>query len=145
MNVRRAGYTDMTVRQVYDSMAATALDAKAWVEAENIMAVRAVICRWFELMESGEAAYRYPDPMVGVDHDRADRLVEELDADFDKERMRFPGGYPEAGPAFHRLPPHARLAFAQGVFAVMKTQAQLDEETCRRLEAGEQLPPEAVV
>ena len=94
-------------------------------------------------MQSREAEQRWPDPQGGaVSVELADMLIEELDADFNKEVNRFPGIDPEAGPAFHRLLPHARLAVAQEMLGVLKSEAQLEEEMERRMKNGEKLPPE---
>ncbi len=121
--------------------------ARAWVEAENIYEVWKVTQHWFELMESGEAASRYPDPFwrdedfpgkAPLTQEVADRLIEEMDEDFMLEKGRFQG---RAAPEFSRLPPHARIAFAQDLYRVMKTSAEIYKEAEERLARGEVLPP----
>lgn len=123
--------------------------ARAWVEAENIHQVWELVQRWFEMMESGEAINRYPDPFwrdkdfpgkVPLTQEVADVFIEELDTDFMLEKSRFQG---RLGPEFARLPPHARLAFVQEVYKVIKTSAQIQKEAEERLAAGETLPPPA--
>ena len=60
--------------------------ALAWLEAENMVAVWAVVQKWFEYMESGQAAHMYPDPTWQPKRGRkpltpelVDRLIAELD------------------------------------------------------------------
>lgn len=143
-------YRNTTVRDLYRTCrdrGATELDeAMAWVEAENIAAVWKVVARWFQYIESGEAAHRYPDPKwqtpkgrASLTLERADQLIKEMDADFEIESYRFPSG---GGPDFKRLPAHARMAFAQEVYGVLKTEAEIEEEASRRLKAGERFPPD---
>lgn len=121
-------------------------EAMAWIEAEDIVAVWKIVQAWFERMEDGTARHRFPDPFW--DHARwgrkrpltqqiADRIIAEMDADFEIERARFPQG---VGPEFARLPPHARLAFAQEVYGVIKTEGEIEEEATRRTRRGERFP-----
>ena len=119
----------------------------AWLEAVNILDVWKVVQDWFEAMQRGEANNRYPDPAWAngdgpmkkdVTQEIADRLVVEMDEDFDLERTRFPGG---RGPGFQRLAPHARLAFAQQYFAIVKTAQQLEAGAEDLLLRGVTLPP----
>jgi len=128
-----------------------ALDrAKAWVEAENIHEVWGLVQKWFALMESGEAENHYPDPTwedgdypnnAALTSKVADKFIEEIDADFMIEKNRFQG---RSAPEFSRLPPHARLAFVQEAYRLIKTQSAIDEEAQERLDKGEVMPPPSV-
>ena len=120
--------------------------AMAWVEAENVQAVWKIVQTWFELTQSGEVQHRFPDPFWNqdqhpdrrpVDTETADQLIAELDADFELERGRLPGGL---GPEFARLPPHARLAFAQEVWRASKSPKEIEGEATRRALMGEKFP-----
>lgn len=120
-------------------------EAYAYVEAENVAKVWEMVQEWFEAMESGEAWNRYPDPdwvdppgRKPLTQEVADAMIDEMDADFDLEKNRYPDG---RGPEFKRLPPHARLALAQGLRAILKTPGEIEQETEERLAKGEQLPP----
>lgn len=121
--------------------------ARAWVEAENIYEVWKLTQAWFDLMESGEAANRYPDPFwrdedypekTALTQEVADKFIEEMDEDFMREKSRFQG---RAAPEFARLPAHARMAFVQEVYRIIKTGAEIQKEAEARLRAGEVLPP----
>lgn len=118
-------------------------NAVAWLEAENIFAVFQLIIAWFKLMESGEAANRYPSPGGTVTQEQADLLISELDADFAKESNRWPVDAEGKawGPEFSRLLPHSRRAFAEEIRAILKTEAQILAEALERLAKGEKLPP----
>ena len=142
-------YTDIDTGKIYRSTTTysgqEAIDASRavrWVESENIMEIRAVTIKWFNMMESGEAATQYPDPFdTTISQDDADKLVHELDLDFDAERYRYKNIGVTAGPGFERLSASARLAFAQEFFSVLKSREQLEAEAQQRLSAGEQIPP----
>mgnify|MGYP001610454007 FL=1 len=114
--------------------------ACAWTEASNTMVVWKLIQRWFERMEDGTAEKAYPSFRAmkrQVTQEMADELVEELDADFEIEHHRFPEGY---GPEFCRLSSLARLAFAQEMAQVMKTDEEIQAEAAKRLAEGELMP-----
>ena len=120
--------------------------AQAWVEAENIFEVWKLVQEWYDLMESGEAADRYPDPYWKDDdypgkavltQEITDTFIEEMDADFMLEKNRFHG---RLAPEFSRLPPHARMAFVQDAYKIIKTSAAIEQEAKERLAAGEKLP-----
>jgi len=142
-------YTDIDTGKIYRSTttygsqkAIEVSRAVRWVESENIMEIRAVTIKWFNMMESGEADTQYPDPFdTTISQDKADRLISELDADFAAERYRYRNIGVTAGPGFERLSAHARLAFAQEFFSVLKSREQLEAEAQQRLSAGEQIPP----
>ena len=157
--VRSGPYANMTVEVLYNSVRFTVkrvimpdeteeekvlgeqlLSAREWVEAENIFAVREVIIEWFNAMNEGVANDRYPDPLnlegppgELITEERADEFVEAL------EQARFKGLGKEEGPGFPRLEPHARIAFMQAMWQVMKTDKQLRLEAKERLES-EDLP-----
>ncbi len=150
-------YYNVTAHTLYQSCMASAWEwsggddpvmrARAWVEAENVYEVWRLVQRWFELIDSGDAANHYPDPnwddsqhpgKVSLTQDVADTFIEEMDADFMLERSRFQG---RLSPEFARLPSHARLAFTQEAYGIMKTSADINEEADKRLAAGETLPP----
>lgn len=147
-------YHNVTARTLYDSCRSDRGDrpmteAMAWIEAENVEAVWKVVQAWFESMEAGKAVDRYPDPFwtakdeegrAPLTQELADHIIAELDADFELERGRFPQG---RGPQFVRLPPHARMAFAQELYRVMKTEADMEAEAARRASHGERFPPGA--
>lgn len=114
---------------------------ESWVEAENVMKVRELVCGWFNAMESGEANNRYPDPYgKAISQQKADKFIKELDDDFNKESGRFEGLSADVGPEFFRLKPHARLAFAQEFFSLVMTKAQIKKEAKRRVKAGVKFP-----
>jgi hypothetical protein len=121
--------------------------ARAWVEAENVYEVWKLVQHWFDLMNSGEAMNRFPDPYWDdskypdkyvLTQEIADAFIEEMDADFMLEKSRFQG---RLAPEFARLPAHARLAFVQEAYPLIKTSSQISQEAERRLAAGETLPP----
>ena len=121
--------------------------ARAWVEAENIFEMWKLVQEWFELMHNGEADNRYPDPYwndedypgkVPLNQEVADEFIEEMDADFMIEKNRFQG---RLAPEFSRLPAHARIAFVQDAYKIMKTSTDIEKEAEERLGAGESLPP----
>jgi hypothetical protein len=121
--------------------------ARAWVEAENVYEIWKLVQRWFELMNSGEAANRFPDPYWddskhpdkhALTQEIADAFIEEMDADFMLEKSRFQG---RLAPEFARLPAHARLAFVQEAYPLIKTSKQINQEAEMRLASGETLPP----
>ncbi len=123
--------------------------AQAWVEAENVYEVWKLVQRWYDLIQSGEAADRYPDPFwrdedhpdkVPLTQEVADLFIEEMDADFMLEKARFQG---RLAPEFARLPAHARMAFVQEAYGIMKTSKTCDMEAEERLANGESLPPPA--
>ena len=98
-------------------------------------------------MHNGEADNRYPDPYwndedypgkVPLNQEVADEFIEEMDADFMIEKNRFQG---RLAPEFSRLPAHARIAFVQDAYKIMKTSTDIEKEAEERLGAGESLPP----
>jgi hypothetical protein len=150
-------YYNVTAHTLYQSCISSAWEwsgqddpltrARAWVEAENIYEVWKLVQRWFELMENGGADHRYPDPYwndedhpgkVTLTQDVADTFIEEMDADFMLEKNRFQG---RLAPEFIRLPAHARMAFVQDAYKVIKTSKQVEKEAKERLDSGETLPP----
>ncbi|MBI2020215.1 hypothetical protein HYS94_02230 [Candidatus Daviesbacteria bacterium] len=137
-------YENMTIDQIFQFVyyRREKSQAQAWVEAENDFAVRAIIGKWFKYLEEGIANDRYPDPLnTTISQERADKLIEELDADFMIESGRFANLGVETGPEFFRLEPYAKRAFAQDIWSVMKTDKDIEMETVQRLNAGEELPP----
>lgn len=150
-------YYNVTPHTLYQSCMSSAWEwcggddpltrARAWVEAENVYEAWKVVQAWFDLMESGVAEYRYPDPYWSDEHhpgkkpltqEVADRFIEEMDADFMIEEGRFQG---RLAPEFARLPSHARMAFVQECYWVIKTATEIHEEAERRLAAREVMPP----
>ena len=152
-------YYNVSPRMLYQSCLSNNADwsgnatdlikARAWVEAENIFQMWELVQKWFELMESGEAENRYPDPFW-KDEDFSDKVlltqevahafIEEMDADFMLEKNRFQG---RLAPEFARLPAHARMAFVQDAYKIIKTSHQINDETDKRLSSGDSLPPPA--
>jgi hypothetical protein len=121
--------------------------ARAWVEAENVFEVWKLVQHWYTLMESGEALNRYPDPYwrdedypdkAKLTQDIADTFIHEMDEDFMLEKNRFQG---RLAPEFSRLPSHARLAFVQEAYGIIKSSSQINMEADVRLAAGETMPP----
>lgn len=147
----QGGYANMTVQQLLtethpywrNKFEDPVLEkAIAYVEAENIFAVRALISEWFTAIESGEAETRDPDPFDNsVSQERADTLIQELDSDFDIENYRWGTLGVTKGPEYSRLSPKARIAFAQAVFKILKNEDVIIAEACTRLNNGEELPP----
>ncbi|MCI0441240.1 MAG: hypothetical protein L0177_19230 [Chloroflexi bacterium] len=150
-------YYNVTPQTLYQSCMSSAWEwsgsddpltrARAWVEAENIYAMWKLVQEWFEMMESGEAFNRYPDPFwkdddypdkLPLTQDVVDIFIQEMDADFMLEKSRFQG---RLAPEFARLPPHARMAFVQDSYKLIKTSSQIQKEAEGRLAAGETLPP----
>lgn len=145
-------YETTTVKDLYVSALAafSGLEqkAEAWVEAQNVEAAWEVVKAWYGYLQRGEAAHKYPDPSweappgrKPLTQDLADTLVREIDEDFEIERGRFPreSGAPLStglGPEMSRLPPHARMAFAQELYGVVMTAAEIKAEALRLLESG---------
>ena len=150
-------YYNVTPHTLYQSCMSSAWEwsggddpvmrARAWVEAENVYDVWKLVQKWFEFIDAGDAVNHYPDPnwddslhpgKVALTQDVADTFIEEMDADFMLEKSRFQG---RLSPEFARLPSHARLAFAQDAYGIMKTSADINAEADERLATGETLPP----
>ena len=150
-------YYNVTPHTLYQSCMSSAWEwsggddpvtrARAWVEAENVYEVWKLVQRWFDLIESGNAEHRYPDPhwdddaytgKVGLTQDVADKFIEEMDSDFMLEKSRFQG---RLAPEFIRLPAHSRLAFVQDAYQILKTSVDINSEAESRLAEGEALPP----
>jgi|GEM_PF-1841100 hypothetical protein len=121
--------------------------ARAWVEAENVFEVWKLVQVWYDLMSTGEAENRYPDPFwddskhsekAVLTQDFADVFIEEIDADFMLEKSRFQG---RLAPEFIRLPVHARIAFVQDAYGLIKTSTQIKSEADEPLTGGETMPP----
>ena len=121
--------------------------ARAWVEAENVYEMWKLVQVWYELIENDGAVNRFPDPLwksedypekVPLNQEIDDTFIEEMDADFMWEKSRFQERF---APEFSRLPPHARMAFVQDAYKLVKTGAQINSEADERLSAGETLPP----
>lgn len=115
-----------------------------WVEAENIENVFALMQAWFKKMESGEADSITPDPRWKPRHsdfemttELADKIITEIDADFDLEKSRFQG---RGAPDYNRLNPTARIAFAQEIYDNLMTLEEIEAEARRRLAEGEEFP-----
>ena len=152
-------YYNVTPHTLYQSCMSSAWEwsggddpvmrARAWVEAENVYEVWNLVQRWFELIDSGDAVNHYPDPnwddsqhpgKVSLTQDVADTFIEEMDADFMLEKNRFQG---RLAPEFSRLPAHARIAFVQQAYGVIKTSVEIKAEAERRVGEGETFPPKA--
>lgn len=150
-----SNYSDMTADQMYTSsigVYGSDINKRAyiWVECENALEVRAVWCEWFDALENGTANKRQPDPTNlntpdgrRITQGRADIFIEELEADFYIENKRWRGLGKDAGPGFDRLEPHARIAFMQAIWRVMKTEEQIEEEAKERLE-NKDLPEKVI-
>ena len=149
-------YYNVTPHTLYQSYMSSAWEwsggddpitrARAWVEAENVYEMWKLVQKWFELMDNGDATNRYPDPnwsdvnfsdKVPLNQDVADSFIEEMDSDFMLEKSRFQG---RLAPEFARLPSHARLAFVQDAYRLIKTGKQINEEAEQRLAVCETLP-----
>lgn len=152
-------YYNVTPHTLYQSCMSSAWEwagnddpltrARAWVEAENVYEVWKLVQQWFELMESGDAHNRYPDPFwndadhpdkVQLTQEVTDSFIEEMDADFMLEKSRFQG---RLAPEFARLPAHSRFAFVQDAYRLIKTTNDIQAEAEQRLAAGETMPPPA--
>lgn len=118
----------------------------AWVEAENIMEIRSLMSNWFDAMEDGTANKRFQDPRGPViSLEEAERMIAEIDDDFNIESNRWRGLGVEAGPDYFRLEPHAKIAFVQQILMTIKSISQLEEEVFNRQKIGEQIPPKLFV
>ena len=150
-------YYNVTPHTLYQSCMSSAWEwsggddpvtrARAWVEAENVYEMWKLVQKWFEFIENGSATDRFPDPYwksedypdkVPLNQEIADTFSEEMDADFMLEKSRFQGRF---APEFVRLPQHARMAFVQDAYKLVKTSSQINREAEERLSAGETLPP----
>jgi len=151
-------YRSTTARDMYGQCFPNSLayahppleQAKAWVEACNVEKTWKVMSKWFGYMQTGEAAMNYPDPFWEdtkhpgrrkLTQDIADKVVQEVDEDFEIERGRFPRET-GLGPEFSRLPPQARMALAQELYSILMTDKEIAEEADRLLARGiTQFPP----
>ena len=150
-------YYNVTPHTLYQSCMSSAWEwsggddpvtrARAWVEAENVYEMWKLVQSWFDLMESGESKDRYPDPFWSdekfankavLTQEVADRFIEEMDNDFMLEKSRFQG---RLAPEFKRLPNHARMAFVQDAYHIIKTGDEINREAEARLAQGEVMPP----
>lgn len=120
--------------------------AYAWIEAENIYAVWEIVQKWFELLEGGQTNNIFPDPFwkhsnypkkKKLTQEVANNFIKELEADLEIE-TRYNSSLSSG---FDRLSSHARLAFVQAIYQVMKTSEEILEEVEIRLANGEKLPP----
>lgn len=140
-------YSNLTVADlyqgdVYKDMSKPLECAYYWVEAENVWLVRATVAKWFDWLNEDVANKHYPDTRGKMfTQERADAFVEALEDDMMREESRFSQLGKDAGPGFLRLEPHARVAFMQDVWLVMKTKEELWDEAGRRLGAGIKAPP----
>ena len=137
-------YTDLTIEQIFfglpSKMYGTSDRAiQCWSEAVNIFEVRQTIIEWFNALQEGTANDRYPDPFIVeapkgklITQERADDFVEQLEADMLLEKARFGSLNRDAGPGFTRLESHAKIAFMQSIWSIMKTPQELMEDADRR-------------
>jgi hypothetical protein len=102
---------------------------------------------WYDLMNSGEADNRYADPFwddskhseeAVLTQDFPDLFIEEMDAGFMLKKSRFQG---RLASEFIRLPAHARIAFVQDTYGLIKTSAEINSESDDSLARGEIMPP----
>lgn len=142
-------YSGATVQDLFSSSGqaySTQTPAETWVEAENNLAIKYFLAKWFKMMEDGSAFKTRPDPLNrSWTMARAKYLVEELDKDFEIEANRWSQLEVEAGPEFMRLTGPALIAFAQQFDKIRKSRAQISEEAKRRLEEGEEIPSDALM
>lgn len=127
------------------------LRAVAWVEALNVRETWRLVQRWFEMIESGEATHRYPDPVWDsgglpgrepLTPELADKIIADLDGDLMIEVTRLRNVDPDLqGSDFARLPAHARMSFVQDLCRTMRTARELEAEAERRIREGETIPP----
>ena len=138
-------FSKITVEDIYKSAMIPYLSivspAELWIEAENIMEIRAIVIEWYKALENGSAFKRFPDRKnKDVTMSQAKKMISNLDKDFMTESYRWEKLKVEAGPEFSRLPDCAQLAFAQQLKKTMKTSAEIATEATKRLLAGEILP-----
>lgn len=150
-------YYNVTPHTLYQSCMSSAWEwsggddpltrARAWVEAENVYEMWKLVQTWYDMINSGEAENRFPDPYwddskhsdkAVLTQELADTFIEEMDADFMLEKSRFQG---RLAPEFIRLPAHARIAFVQDAYGLIKTSATINSEADERLAGGETMPP----
>ena len=78
-----------------------------------VHAITMILHDWFLAMQDGTASWRTPDPLKPVwTEDRVDRLIQGLDAYYDKQVAGWAGAatgsvQAKAGPDFWRLSPQA--------------------------------------
>jgi len=142
-------YSNTSLRMLYNSalsgytpLSGPILKMQALIEAENIEKVWDLVTEWFHAMESGETEMRRPDPffeppegLEDLTEEIADSIVEEIDLDFALEagRMKSRGQLP---PEFKRLGPEARMAFAQEIYHLLKSQADIEAEAKELMNQG---------
>ncbi|MFH1290407.1 MAG: hypothetical protein ABIH92_03295, partial [Nanoarchaeota archaeon] len=144
-------YTDMRTEDIYASLKYKRFpreyhandSAELWVEAENMMAVRKLIIRWYRELEAGTADRNNRiDPLnISITQGKADNFIKVLDEEFDKEMYRAESLKIDTPVEFNRLSSNARIAFAQQIFDLIKDEDTLIAESERRIQAGEILPP----
>lgn len=108
------------------------------------MRVRDVEIRWHQYIVEGVVSAHQPDPLfhepdglAPLTIERAHLLVATIEDDFNKELERTqkkPTGYME-------MPDSAQMAFAQELYGVIRTVAQICAEAEWRLAAHEKIPP----
>ena len=96
---------------------------------KGVQLVRRLLEDWFRAIEDGTVEQRLPDPMypVSILQEAADRIVANLDAEFERELRSWAyqetvGGY-TVGPGFQRLQPAQRLALAQQLHRLLRVVA----------------------
>lgn len=111
---------------------------------ECVNAVIEYLSDWYGALQDGSAVYRLPDPAYQRSHGRhpwtdadLDRLIDAIEEEYGKELRNWaqytrsgPGDSSrhnglgcDAGPGFTRLEPAQRLAFAQGLDALLQEYA----------------------
>jgi len=139
-------YTNTTIYDIFLTIYNYNKPEESYLEAENIMAFRELLCNWFKMIEDGRTEKIYPDfSDTSVTLDMANLLIEELESDFLLElprAMRVNGT--TKGPGFTRLNDHAKIAFAQQVFGLIKTPEQITKEVEEKHLNNEIIIPESL-
>ena len=137
-------YKNITAEQIYQSMSSSLWqnNMEAWVCAQNDMEVRQVIIDWFYALENDIAELRLSDPRdKKLTQEKADKIIQTIDDDFESEHNRFSILGVDKGPEFfERLSQHGRFTMAQEILSVLMTPEKIEEEAAKRIKNRELVP-----
>jgi len=137
-------YTNITIHDVFLAIYDYSKPEESYLEAQNIMDFRELLCLWFKMIEDGRAEKIYPDfSETLVTLDLANLLINEIEDDclIELPRAMSVNGTTK-GPGFTRLNDHAKIAFAQQVFSLIKSPEQITKEIEEKHRNHEVIIPE---